>query len=411
MKQMETVKKDVGMIENLACLKNVIHKPLSGEWGDTVGETNVLRTTNFTNDGKLNLDEIVKRNIDSKKIAQKQLEFGDTIIEKSGGSPSQPVGRVVFFDQKEGVFLCNNFTSVIRAKSDIDKRYLFWFLFNNHLTQNTLKYQNKTTGIINLQLERYIEDLQIPLPPLPIQKRIAEILDAADALKRKDQELLKKYDELAQAIFIDMFGDPVKNEKGWEVKKLGELSDVGSSVRVFVDELVDDGIPFLRGQEIGAMSNGEKIEPSLFITQEHYNKLNKQGGVPKIGDLLMPSICPDGRIFQVIDNEPFYFKDGRVLWIKTNEKYFNSEFLKFLLKEKFLRNYSNIASGSTFAELKIFALKALELPVPPINLQEQFSNLITSGIVQRNIARNATKFGSSLFQTLIQKAFKGELVA
>jgi type I restriction enzyme S subunit len=197
MKQMETVKKDVGMIENLACLKNVIHKPLSGEWGDTVGETNVLRTTNFTNDGKLNLDEIVKRNIDSKKIAQKQLEFGDTIIEKSGGSPSQPVGRVVFFDQKEGVFLCNNFTSVIRAKSDIDKRYLFWFLFNNHLTQNTLKYQNKTTGIINLQLERYIEDLQIPLPPLHIQKRIAEILDAADALKRKDQALLKKYDELA----------------------------------------------------------------------------------------------------------------------------------------------------------------------------------------------------------------------
>lgn len=97
-------------------------------------------------------------------------------------------------------------------------------MFNNHLTQNTLKYQNKTTGIINLQLERYIEDLQIPLPPLPIQKRIAEILDAADALKRKDQELLKKYNELAQAIFIDMFGDPVKNEKGWEEVMLKDWS-------------------------------------------------------------------------------------------------------------------------------------------------------------------------------------------
>ena len=236
-------------------------------------------------------------------------------------------------------------------------------------------------------------------------------MDAADALKRKDQELLKKYDELAQAIFIDMFGDPVKNEKGWEVKKLGELSDVGSSVRVFVDELVDDGIPFLRGQEIGAMSNGEKIEPSLFITQEHYKKLNNQGGVPKVGDLLMPSICPDGRIFQVIDNEPFYFKDGRVLWIKTNDKFFNSTFLKFLLKEKFLRNYSNIASGSTFAELKIFALKALELPVPPKTLQVQFANMINNGSFQINNSRNTYKLSSSLFQTLIQKAFKGELVA
>ena len=289
---------------------------------------------------------------------------------------------------------------VLEPVEELDSKFLFYFL--NTITLPNVGYSRHF---------KFLKEISIPLPPLPIQKRIAEILDAADALKLKDQELLKKYDELAQAIFIDMFGDPVKNEKGWEVKKLGELSDVGSSVRVFVDELVDDGIPFLRGQEIGAMSNGEKIEPSLFITQEHYNKLNKQGGVPKIGDLLMPSICPDGRIFQVIDNEPFYFKDGRVLWIKTNEKYFNSEFLKFLLKEKFLRNYSNIASGSTFAELKIFALKALELPVPPINLQEQFSNLITSGIVQRNIARNTTKFGSCLFQALIQKAFKGELVA
>jgi len=169
------------MSVNFVRLKDVINKPISGEWGDGEGNISILRTTNFTNDGKLDLKEVVQRNIDSKKIAQKQLVFGDTIIEKSGGSPSQPVGRVVYFDQKSGVYLCNNFTSVIRSKSDIDARYLFWFLFNNHLTKNTLKYQNKTTGIINLQLERYIEELQIPLPPLATQKRIAEILDAADA--------------------------------------------------------------------------------------------------------------------------------------------------------------------------------------------------------------------------------------
>jgi type I restriction enzyme S subunit len=121
------------MSVTITSLKNVIYKPLSGEWGDGEGETNILRTTNFTNDGKLNLDEVVTRNIELKKISQKQLKYGDTIIEKSGGSPNQPVGRVVYFDQKEGTFLCNNFTSVIRGKSEIDKRYLFWFLFNNHL--------------------------------------------------------------------------------------------------------------------------------------------------------------------------------------------------------------------------------------------------------------------------------------
>src|SRR5690606_17622850 len=68
-----------------------------------------------------------------------------------------------------------------------------------------------------------LKNLEIPLPPLPVQEKIAAILDKADALRRKDQELLKKYDELAQAIFIDMFGDPVKNEKGWEVKSIDQL--------------------------------------------------------------------------------------------------------------------------------------------------------------------------------------------
>ena len=91
----EIYNSDLGMSLNLVNLKNVIHKPLSGEWGDGEGETNILRTTNFRNDGKIDLTEVVKRNIDKKKIIQKQLLYGDTIIEKSGGSPNQPVGRVV----------------------------------------------------------------------------------------------------------------------------------------------------------------------------------------------------------------------------------------------------------------------------------------------------------------------------
>src|SRR5690606_30950896 len=70
---------------------------------------------------------------------------------------------------------------------------------------------------------KFLKEMEIPLPPLPTQEKIAAILDNADELRRKDQELLKKYDELAQAIFIDMFGDPVRNEKGWEVKKLEEV--------------------------------------------------------------------------------------------------------------------------------------------------------------------------------------------
>ena len=404
MKQMETGNKDVGMSKNLACLKNVIHKPLSGEWGDTVGETNVLRTTNFTNDGKLNLDEVVKRNIDSKKIAQKQLEFGDTIIEKSGGSPSQPVGRVVFFDQKEGVFLCNNFTSVIRAKSDIDKRYLFWFLFNNHLTQNTLKYQNKTTGIINLQLERYIEDLQIPLPPLPIQKRIAEILDAADALKRKDQALLKKYDELAQAIFIDMFGDPVKNEKGWETKKFQELGTLDRGVSKHRPR----NAPELLGGKYPLIQTGDVANSGGIITKYRstYSEIGlKQSKMWSKGTLCI-TIAANIAKTGILDFDAC-FPDS-IVGFKPNDKVSNSVFVQFWIGflQKILEDN---APESAQKNINLEILRGLDVICPPVVLQNKFEKIIE----QLNLVKcsNSKFVADNLFQTLIQKAFKGELVA
>lgn len=298
------------------------------------------------------------------------------------------------------------------AKLKVDAKavnpiFLFWFLeYNNPLIKS-----QRTGATIPHVNGGALKDLPIPLPPLPVQKRIAEILDAADALKRKDQELLKKYDELAQAIFIDMFGDPVKNEKGWEMKRLGDYCDVGSSIRVFVDELVDDGVPFYRGTEIGSLSTGELFEPSLFITSEHYDKLKQQGGVPQIGDLLMPSICPDGRIFEVKDDKMFYFKDGRVLWIKVNKTYYNSVYLKYVLKETFYRNYSKIASGTTFAELKIFAVKDLKLFMAPIDLQNQFAERVNKIVQQRDQAKQVFENSEKLFNALIHKAFKGELVS
>ncbi len=228
-------------------LSEIIPKAISGEWGDDVGSVKVLRTTNFQNDGTINYDNVVTRSIAQKKIDQKALKFGDTIIEKSGGSPSQPVGRVVFFDNQNDVFLCNNFTSVLRPSSTADAKYVFWFLFNNHLTGKTLNYQNKTTGIINLKLERYLQELTIPLPPLPTQKRIAEILDKADTLRKKGKQLLQYYDDLAQSLFIDIFGDPVKNEKGWEEKPveiiLIVLFQVGINQNLFQDLFL--GLPLM----------------------------------------------------------------------------------------------------------------------------------------------------------------------
>lgn len=365
------------------------------------------------NDGLLDLDSTTKFISETEAYGKYKhflVEEGDLLIASSGIVVDNFHNKITWA-KAEDLPLCMN-TSTIRFKTldsnILNIRFFSYFLKTKLFTDQLRKL---ITGSAQLNFgPSHLKQISLPLPPLPIQKRIAEILDAADALKRKDQELLRKYDELVQAIFIDMFGDPVKNEKGWELKKLGKYCDVGSSVRVFVDELVDEGIPFYRGTEIGSLSTGGIVVPSLFITEEHYNKLKLQGGVPKIGDLLMPSICPDGRILEVKDERPFYFKDGRVLWIKIDKTFYNSIYLKYLLKEKFYRSYLNIASGTTFAELKIFALKELELPTAPINLQNQFADLIYNIEDQKKYSTKISDDSSKIFNSLIQKSFSGELV-
>jgi hypothetical protein len=130
--------------------------------------------------------------------------------------------------------------------------------------------------------------------------------------------------------------------------KLDDVSEVGSSKRVFVEELVETGIPFYRGTEVGQLGEGLTVEPSLFISPEHFERLKAETGVPTKGDLLLPSICPDGRIFLVQDDKPFYFKDGRVLWINLKKSDVNSLYLRQYLKQLFMSPSSTAPSEESY---------------------------------------------------------------
>ena len=289
--------------------------------------------------------------------------------------------------------------------NEIDTIYCAMFL------RSKFKYlREKCTGATIPHLSRAsLEDLKLPKPSLETQKKIVEVLDKAQSLIDKKKEQIELLDELVKSRFVEMFGDISKNPKGWENKKLGKLGTVKSSKRVFVNELVESGIPFYRGTEVGALSTGGKIEPTLFITKEHYEILKKSTGVPIIGDLLLPSICPDGRIWIVNTEEEFYFKDGRVLWIHLENCSINSVFLKYMLCEKFNRDYNKIASGTTFAELKIFSLKDIDVILPPIELQNEFAEFVTQTDSIRSKMETSLSELEDNFNSLMKKAFKGEL--
>lgn len=210
----------------------------------------VIRNTNFSKDCQLNLDKVAFIDVEVKQFASKKLKFGDIIIEKSGGSEKQPVGRPILFNISDGNYSFSNFTSTLRIKdnTEVNSAYLHKCLYAFYLKGETIKLQSKTTGLHNLNIKGYLR-LNIPLPPLSTQLAIVSELDKINKLIRLKKEQLKDFDNLAQSLFYEMFGDPVENEKGWEVKKLNEFVSDNCSISYGIvqpGDGVENGVPVVR---------------------------------------------------------------------------------------------------------------------------------------------------------------------
>ena len=189
-----------------------------GEWGveDKDGSgVKVIRTTNFTNAGKLDLTDVVTRSIIEKKVKRKTIKKFDTILERSGGTAENPVGRVVLFEEDDQ-YLCNNFTQVLRFK-DIDPRYAFYSLFYYYQMNKTAvrSMGSKTTGIQNLDMNRYLE-IGIPNASDDEQSLFIAIAEQADKSKFVG----------FKSQFIEMFGNPLSSKQKNELKKLGECCSI-----------------------------------------------------------------------------------------------------------------------------------------------------------------------------------------
>lgn len=297
--------------------------------------------------------------------------------------------------------LLNQRVCRLAPKDSIDKDYLFYFM------PIALKRIEKKTPFVTVKhlSAKELNKIEIPVLSLEEQRKIAETLSKVDKLIAFREQQLAKLDEVVKARFVEMFGDCKTNPKNWKTKALEKIASVGSSKRVFVEELQDSGIPFYRGTEIGALAEKKAVIPALFITEEHYKQLCETTGKPQKGDLLMPSICPDGRIWIVDTDEPFYFKDGRVLWVHLTSANYNSVFLLYTLKDRIMTDYASIASGTTFAELKIFALKKCKIFDVPLELQNQFANFVERVDQQKQTIQQSLEKLELMKKALMQEYF------
>ena len=402
--------------------KNIQYKKLTdiceiitGEWGTEISENSqnivfVIRTTNFLNNGKIDIEnrELIKREIDKNKIEQKQLKKGDIIIEKSGGSPNQPVGRVVFFSLNSNeVFLCNNFTSILRIKENINSKYVFYFFRNSYKNKKVLKFQNKTTGIINLKLQNYLNESCIFLPELKIQNKIVNILDNLENIIEKNQNYLTHLGVLTKSLFTKIFGDIKTNDKNWKIESLDNIYWIRSSKRVFEKDYKKDGIPFFRSKEVVGLSQSKNINPDIYISLDKYEELKKISGIPLKDDLLVTAVGTIGKIWKVDYEKEFYFKDGNLIWLqlKKPHNFFNPLSLKKILEEFINKEKENLSSGSAYNALTIDKLKKFSIFIPPIELQNKFAERIEKIEKLKFEIEKSIEIAQNLYDSLMSKYF------
>ena len=389
----------------MAKLIEITGKALSGEWGtddETGNGIPVLRTTNFTNEGIVDYSNVVTRNIVKKGIEEKYLRNGDIIIEKSGGSDKQPVGRVIYFDGPERTYLFNNFTGLLRVKNQgkWHPRYVFYSLFSNYRSGGTRTFQNKTTGLHNLKTDDYVSSFNVTEVDIATQKAICKQLDLINAIIRMRQQQLQKLDELVKARFVELFGEPRSNPFGYPKTMLKNSCKVvtGNTPSRTVAEYYGDYVEWIKT---------DNIVPGVLNPTEAAEYLSEKGmmagrTVDK-GSVLMAciagSVASIGRVC-ITDRKVAFNQQINAI---IPEKY-NTLFLYVLLQmsKDYLIEDINMSLKGILSKSK---LEGKEFIIPPVELQNQFAAFVTQTDKSKAVIQKALDETRLLFDSLMQEYF------
>lgn len=246
---------------------------------------------------------------------------------------------------------------------------------------------------------------KIDVPPLIEQERIVAELDLLSGIIEKKKEQLKAYDQLAQSIFYTMFGDPITNEKGWEVKKLSEnvhemfLGPFGSALKVdsYVPKEESYCMVYEQKHAIQATINLD----NHFINKEKFESLQRFEVKPH--DFIMSCRGTIGKLYQLPNNAPKGIIHPSLMKIRIKEEFYNSAFFQFLL----VKIVANESTNGNCVQMAITAkeLGKKELPVPPLSLQQEFAEKIEGIEAQKALIGQSIKETETLFNSRMDYYF------
>ena len=367
----------------------------------------VLRAGNISDDG-LVFDDLVF--VPAARIASAQkIRRNDVVIAASSGS-LDVVGKAArALADFEGGF--GAFCKVLRPRPGIDPAYFAHFF-------RTREYRQRVSALaaganINNLRNEHLDEFNIPLPPLPEQRRIAEILDKADALRAKRRAALAQLDTLTQSIFLDIFGDPATNPKGWPrvalIDLCGQADDIKCGpfgTQLSQSEYTTEGIPLWGIRNVNAFF---RLPTREFLTPRTAGRLSQYSIAS--GDIVMTrkgtvgncAVFPEGFALGIMHSD--------LLRLRVMRERAEPDFIAHQLHHSrdVERQIALISGGAIMPGINVTKLKNLKVVVPPVSLQREFTNRLVAVEQLKASHESAVKEVDSLFASLQHRAFRGAL--
>lgn len=394
------------MIGNLA---EKVAEARAGYWGADAGQgdvdVRVIRNGDLSADGGVLWTRCPMRGFSSHEAEKCTVRLGDILITTSGECGKVAIVRHL----PEGRYCASNFVRVIRPTSDIEPRFLFWW-FTSAAAQDRMAPFIRGTTLKNLSFANFIESAPFAAPALAEQRRIADILDKADAIRRKRKQAIALTEDLLRSAFLDMFGDPRTNPKGWSVKPFAELvaeTQLGL-VRAAAEQGNGRAYPYVRMNAI--RSNGHLDLSNLArvdATTSEVASLHL-----RLGDFLFNT--RNSR--ELVGKAAVFYGDGTYL--------FNNNIMRVRFRSGIEPDFINAYWQTSSAQRELEARKAgttsvfaiyykslatLPVLVPPASVQARYAQLCAAARRALQSHERHIFEAEHLFESLVSRAFAGRI--
>lgn len=338
---------------------------------------------------------------------------GDVIVAKI--TPCMENGKAAYVDGlPHGIAFGSTEFHVLRPGPQVDGRYLFYMVWNPFFRSTAEGNMTGSAGQKRVPT-KFFDRFQIPLPQLPEQKRIADILDKADAIRRKRQEVLSSIDQIVDAAFMQIVGPDADGFAGWPNEELQSLAAThkgamrtgpfGSTLRH--SEFIDSGIAVLGIDN--AVKNRFVWGERRFIAEEKYEDLKQYTVYP--GDVLITIMGTNGRSAVVPDDIPLSINTKHLACVTLDRKKAEPEFVSHAIHRHpiVLQQFGKSGRGAIMTGLNLGIIKAIRIPTPPLDTQKEFTKVLKRTRDLEHQIERAADDAENLFNSLVQRAFKGDL--